>query len=165
MSEARQRDRRYAHVRSPRLVTDDLNEAERLLQLIRGDAERERRPGQVLERAVDYAFVHDLAYSAGGGGMDKGRSQIEYSNPTRDTAADARKQAMRSNLQEAGSSVRAAVVALRAAHAQLRRAVHHEARYDPVWRATVENNEGAASGDEKESAAAKQRERARKGEL
>jgi len=165
VSDARQRDRRYAHAPSPRLVTDDLNEDERLLQLVRGDAEREPRHGQVLERAVDYAFLYDLAYSAGGGGMDKGRSQIEYSNPTRDTAIDARKQAMRSALQEAAADVRTSVVALRAAHAKLRRAAYQEARYDPVWRATVENNEGAASGDEKEAAAAKQRERARKGEL
>lgn len=142
------RDRRFARVRPPGTVAADLEEAERLIALIR-------------ER---YVHAHDLAYSAGGGGeAGESRGDLQYVNPTAESAANHGKQLTREHLKRSGAMVAASLKGLRYAHTALVRAVPGSNAYEPLTPAIDKDH--VASRAERAALAEKQRERARRAEL
>lgn len=81
-------DRPFRRVRSTATIMAELEEQERLIQLVR-------------ER---WSHAVDLAFSTGSGpGGGQGRSDIAYSDTTGNTASDQRKQYLRERLGSAGS--------------------------------------------------------------
>lgn len=150
MTESKQerRDRRFARVRTPGTVAADLEEAEKLLALIR-------------ER---YIHAYDIAYSAGGGGeAGESRGDLKFVNPTAEAAANHGKQLTREHLKRSGAMVAAALRGLRYAHGALIRAVPGSDPYEPVTPPI--DRDYVATRAERAAAAEKQRERARRAEL